>query len=134
MDRLVSVLEGVPVREPEPGWNCVEWVKEALMRLEKDEEKDEKALGTSVLGWQAVRDAAMWYVEEKAAEHRFDGKAEAGQFDTRKVATYDLVEETETILWTGARCIAVNHRRRIASISNSRGIRVKNLSTSSYPN
>lgn len=94
VDRLVSVLQSVPVRGSEPRWNCVEWVKEALEKLQKDG----KALGTSVLGWQTVRDTAMWYVEKKAAEHRFDGKAETGQFDTSKVATYDLLEGKETML------------------------------------
>ncbi|KAH6628525.1 hypothetical protein F5144DRAFT_579284 [Chaetomium tenue] len=93
MDRLVSALQSVPVRGSEPQWNRVEWVKEALEILQRDG----KAVGTSVLGWHAVRDAAMQFVEKKAAEHRFDGRAEPGQFDISKVATYDLLEGEETI-------------------------------------
>ncbi len=37
----------------------------------------------------------MEYVEMKAGQHRFDGKAQAGQFETGKVPTYDLLEKTE---------------------------------------
>jgi hypothetical protein len=55
MDSLVSALKSVPVRGSETHWNCVEWVKEALEILQKDG----KALGTSVLGWQTIRDTAM---------------------------------------------------------------------------
>lgn len=94
MERLASVLQSVPIRGSEPRWNCVEWVKEALEMLRKDG----KVLGTSALGWQTVRDTAMWYVEKKAAQHRFDGKAKPGQFDDTKVATYDLLEGKETMI------------------------------------
>jgi hypothetical protein len=91
MDRLISVMESVPVRGNQPGWNCVEWLREALALLGKDK----RALGTSVTEWQTVRDAAMEYVATKAAQHRFDGKAKPGQFDPSKVATYDLLEKKE---------------------------------------
>ncbi len=37
----------------------------------------------------------MEYVETKAAEHRFDGQAQPGQFDPKRVATYELLEKTE---------------------------------------
>ena len=44
IDRLVSVLQSVPVKGDEPGWNCVKWVEDALKGLEGDG----RALGTSV--------------------------------------------------------------------------------------
>lgn len=53
--RLELVLRRVLIRAGTLGWNCVEWVQEALQELERDG----KALGTSVTVWQSVRDTAM---------------------------------------------------------------------------
>jgi len=36
----------------------------------------------------------MSYVKKKKDQHRYDGK---GQFDMSKAATFDLIEEKETI-------------------------------------
>ncbi|KAF4635878.1 hypothetical protein G7Y89_g2198 [Cudoniella acicularis] len=89
MDQLVNTLRSVPIKQGEPGWNCVIWVKEALQALQTDG----KALGTSDIEWQKVRDAAMRYVQEKKDEHRFDGK---GDFNMKWAATYSLLEGKET--------------------------------------
>ena len=89
-ERLLKVLRGTPIRHGEPDWNCVSWVKEALEGLKADG----KAVGTGVLEWDRVRDGAMTYCQQKKDEHRFDGK---GVFDSRKAATYDLIEGIETI-------------------------------------
>jgi hypothetical protein len=89
-DRLVSTLRKVPIRQEQAGWNCVGWVKEALEALNADG----RALGTSVTEWQAVRNGAMWYVQKKKDEHRFDGQ---GSFDMRLAATYDLLDGKETV-------------------------------------
>jgi hypothetical protein len=87
LDRLVSILKSTATKGGQPGWNCVEWVREALEALDNDG----KVLGTSVTDWQTIRDAALQYVRHKEAQHRFDGKAQPGQFDTSRVPTYDLV-------------------------------------------
>lgn len=88
MARLLELLRQVPLRGGEkPVWNCIAWVREALQVLRDDG----KVLGRSSVEWQNVRDTAMWYVEKKAAEHRFDGKAEPGRFDTAEVPTYDML-------------------------------------------
>ncbi|KAI0020265.1 hypothetical protein F4780DRAFT_779621 [Xylariomycetidae sp. FL0641] len=87
-DRLRAVLEEVPVRPELRGWNCVAWVKEAL----EEAKRDGKTLGTSARDWESVRDTAMWYVAQKKAAHRFDGK---GQFDQRKAATWDMLDQKE---------------------------------------
>ncbi|KAJ5189668.1 hypothetical protein N7491_008287 [Penicillium cf. griseofulvum] len=50
-------------------WNCVFWVKEALEVIKVDP----KALGTSVVGWERVRNEAMAYCQRKKDQHRFDG-------------------------------------------------------------
>lgn len=89
-DRLISILRNVPIRPDVPGWNCVEWLKEALELLENDG----KALGTRVTEWRTVRNAAMDYCQRKKDEHRFDGEA---QFDMTIVPTYDLLERGETM-------------------------------------
>ncbi|KAK4197067.1 hypothetical protein QBC40DRAFT_334422, partial [Triangularia verruculosa] len=93
MARLEQVLRGVPIRAGQPGWNCVEWVREALSALARDG----KALGSSRIDWQTVRNKAMQYVQQKAAQHRFDGRARPGQFNPRVVPTFDLLEEREVI-------------------------------------
>ena len=92
-DGLLALLRQVPIRGGEPGWNCIGWVKEALQVLGNND----TVVGRSSLAWQSVRDTAMWYVDKKAAEHRFDGKAEPGQFDMAKVPTYDTLQNTETV-------------------------------------
>lgn len=87
---LEKILRSVPIRQGEPGWNCVGWVKEALHLLVAGD----KALGTNVAEWETVRDVAMSYCQQKRIQHRFDGK---GDFDTAKPATYDLLQEKEVI-------------------------------------
>lgn len=89
--RLVSVLRNTPIRQGQPGWNCVIWVKEVLEGLKADG----KAMGTSVLEWESVRDEAMKYCQRKQDQHRFDGQ---GSYDSSKAPTYDLVEGKETIV------------------------------------
>lgn len=54
-DRAVDIIRTTPIKPNEPEWNCVIWVKEALAALQGDG----KALGTSNVDWNAVRDAAM---------------------------------------------------------------------------
>ena len=87
---LLSILRNTPIRQGQPGWNCVAWVKEALETLKADN----KALGTSVLDWNKVRDVSMGYCQRKKDEHRFDGQ---GNFDMKKPATYDLLTQKQTI-------------------------------------
>ncbi|KAM7197043.1 hypothetical protein V8F20_006796 [Naviculisporaceae sp. PSN 640] len=89
MNRLLEIVGNVPIRGNVPGWNCVEWVREALQLLGQDD----TALGTKVTDWQTVRDAAMEYAVKKAAEHRFDGTVST--FDTSKVPTYCLLTRKE---------------------------------------
>jgi hypothetical protein len=88
--RLVNALRSIPIRQSEHGWNCVIWVREALEALQADG----KALGTAVIEWSKVRDAAMTYCQKKRDEHRFD---KYGNYDMTKVATYDLIQRRETI-------------------------------------
>ncbi|KAF2137375.1 uncharacterized protein K452DRAFT_291630 [Aplosporella prunicola CBS 121167] len=88
-DRLLEVMQKTPIRQGQPGWNCVGWVKEVLETLAADK----KALGTSVTDWGKVRNAAMGYVQSKKDQHRFDGQ---GNFDMGKIPTYDLIENKET--------------------------------------
>ncbi len=86
----LSVLRSKPITQGDQGWNCVFWIKEALEELEANG----KTLGTSVTEWAKVRDGVMTYIQRKKDQHRFDGK---GNFDTTKAATYDLIEQRETI-------------------------------------
>jgi hypothetical protein len=88
--RLVEFLRDTPIRQYIPGWNCVSWVQEILETLEADK----KALGTSVLEWDQVRDEAMRYCQQKKDEHRFDRQ---GTVHSRKPPSYDWIEKREII-------------------------------------
>lgn len=89
--RVVEILRSTPIRQAEPGWNCVGWVQEALQRLRADG----TALGrSSIVEWVVVRDEAMRYCQRKEEEHRFDGK---GGFDMTVIPTYDLIQEKEVV-------------------------------------
>lgn len=90
-ERLVSVLRTTPIRQGDPGWNCVGWVKGTLKRLKADG----KALVSCVIDWDRVRNGAMTYCQRKKDEHRFDGER---IFDMGKAATYNLIEGKETVL------------------------------------
>lgn len=89
-NRLAEILRNTPIQQDQPGWNCVSWVKKALETLGTDP----KALGTSVVEWDKVRDAAMDYCQRKKDQHRFDSQ---GNFDASVVPTYDLMEGKEII-------------------------------------
>ena len=91
-NKLAQLLRQVPIgQREEGGWNCVAWVKEALLRIERSE----GVSGTSVLGWEAVREAALSYCRRKRDERRFDGTR---KYDPTQVPTFDMVlmKETET--------------------------------------
>ncbi|USW48119.1 hypothetical protein Slin15195_G014380 [Septoria linicola] len=91
-DRLLDVLRGTRVKKhgDAGGWNSVTWTKDALDRLTRED----GILGTSVIEFETVRHTAMWYVDEKTSQHRFDGKA-TGTFDKAKVPTWDLLHDRE---------------------------------------
>jgi hypothetical protein len=88
--RLAQLLRQIPIRQEQQGWNCVLWIKEALSELQNSK----NIIGTCVLEWEAVRDAAMTYCQKKKDQHRFDGEA---NFDTTRVATFDLIQREETV-------------------------------------
>ncbi|RAH50669.1 uncharacterized protein BO95DRAFT_438449 [Aspergillus brunneoviolaceus CBS 621.78] len=60
-DRAVEILRSTATRQNAPEWNCVSWVQEALGALNVDS----RALGTRILDWESVRDAAMEYCPRK---------------------------------------------------------------------
>ncbi|RMZ90940.1 hypothetical protein DV736_g1832, partial [Chaetothyriales sp. CBS 134916] len=88
-DSLCATLRHTPIKQGQPGWNCVSWVKEALESLDANQ----TALGTRVTAWETVRNEAMAYCQRKRDQHRFDGQ---GDFDMSKVPTFDLIEGKET--------------------------------------
>jgi hypothetical protein len=88
---IVEILRNTPIRQGQPGWNCVFWVKESLEMLRVDP----RALGTNVVEWPMVRSEAMDYCQRKKDQHRFDGQ---GNFNMRTVPTYDLMQRKEIII------------------------------------
>ncbi len=92
MGRLQSIMRSVPVRADVPGWTCRSWVTEAYEKLRKDG----KALGKCP-DWETLSKTALWYVQKKAEEHRFDGLAPQNKFSTWEVATYNMAAGREVI-------------------------------------
>jgi hypothetical protein len=98
-DRLETVLRSVPIGHSTVGWNCVQWVREALVALEHWHGNGIRLFESSAyqLDWYQVRDTAVWYVQLKEDQHRFDGQAQAGTFDTDRVPTWDMLKGREKI-------------------------------------
>lgn len=96
---LLAVLRSIPIRESQPGWNCVYWVQEAIQALYRHQESGYGIFERSAyqLDWDAVLATALWYVKEKQLSHRFDGQAASGTFDQSKVATWDMLQKRERI-------------------------------------
>lgn len=88
-DRLLTLLNSIPIQEGRADWNCVEWVKDALRAVENDKKK---VLSSSVLSWESVRESAMRYCADKRAQKRFDGSSKWNKF---KVPTFDLIQGKE---------------------------------------
>ncbi|KAK0367619.1 hypothetical protein CLIM01_15024 [Colletotrichum limetticola] len=86
--RLQSIFEGTPLRPEVEDWNCVGWAKEGF----ESALRDGNVLGTSAVSWKSVRDTAMWYIEKKKTEHRFDGTVIC---DPTKAPTWDMLENKE---------------------------------------
>ena len=89
-DQLRDILRSVPLRPDTAGWNCVAWVQEALETLVADGQ----VLGTHVVDWAKVREAAVGYCDKKIEAHRFDGK---GELDSKWPPTLDLMNNVEVI-------------------------------------
>ncbi|CAK7235422.1 hypothetical protein SCUCBS95973_009264 [Sporothrix curviconia] len=91
--RFEAVLRNVPV--PPANRSSFAWVQAALGALAAD------AAGSmgksSNLAWSAVSNAATEYIDHKATEHRYDGRAPVGQFDFSKPATFDLLQGKEIV-------------------------------------
>lgn len=88
--RLREAFRRVPVQQDTPGWNCVSWAIDGYYEAVYDKKALDKAIGD----WESVRKAAMWYVAEKKAAHRFDRE---GEWDTSQVPTFDLLVGKELI-------------------------------------
>ncbi|KAF0327542.1 hypothetical protein GQ607_005086 [Colletotrichum asianum] len=89
-EKLLSKFDNTTPRQEE-NYNRVKWVQEAYdMALGA-----KLALGTSAGDWSLVRDTAMWYVEKKKLEHRFDGRV---QYDSSQIPTWDMLENKELAL------------------------------------
>jgi len=67
LNRLLEIFRSIPVFQNDPGWRCRSWCADALAAIAKDGE----AVGTSVLDWQRIEQAARRYVGEKTAQGRF---------------------------------------------------------------
>ncbi|KAJ5128015.1 hypothetical protein N7448_008794 [Penicillium atrosanguineum] len=96
-ERLLSVLRNTPVPayEPRPAhdiYNCFTWVEETLGSIQRDG----KAMGSSVLDWDSVRETALWYVKYHVAKMKLDRRTERdGGYNINTVASWDLIAGKE---------------------------------------
>ena len=67
LERLLGIFRRIPVIQNDPGWRCRSWCANALAAIAEDS----KAVGTSVLDWHRIEEAARRYVGEKTAQGRF---------------------------------------------------------------
>lgn len=79
-DRAVDNIRTTPIKPDEPEGICVIWVKKALAALQANK----TAIRSSRADCNAVKDTAIWCVDQNKAEHRFDGKA---NYDSSKAPT-----------------------------------------------
>ena len=89
LNRLLEIFRSVSVVQNDPGWRCRSWCADALAAIANDGE----ALGTSVLHWQRIEQAARRYVGEKTAQGRFATSA----LLLRPKSTWDLSENKEIV-------------------------------------
>jgi hypothetical protein len=89
LTRLITILRRIPVVQNDPGWRCRTWCANALAAIAADG----KAVGTSVLDWQQIEQAARWYTGQKTAEGRFATSV----LLARPKPTWDLLANKEII-------------------------------------
>ena len=86
---LITILQSIPVIQNDPGWRCRTCCANALAAIAADG----KAVGTSVLDWQQIEQAARWYAGQKTAQGRFTTSA----LLMRPKPTWDLLENKAMI-------------------------------------
>lgn len=89
LERLVAIFRIVPVIQNNPDWRCRTWCANALAAVAADG----KAVGTSVLDWEHVEEAARWYAGQKTAEGRFSDSS----LSLKPRPTWDLLQNKELI-------------------------------------
>lgn len=83
IDLVDSLLEAVPVGQgSKEDFNCVSWVKDALVRLDQAEVISRG----DISDWESVERTALDYVNEKKQQGRFESSWEG---DTSRIATFD---------------------------------------------
>jgi hypothetical protein len=75
----------VTVRQDDPTYNCVEWVRLALLQLQL-------AGVIEAQDWNRIHETSIAFVKKKKAEGRYD----VGWGDTSKVATFNMLVNKET--------------------------------------
>lgn len=65
--RLIRIIESVPVVQHDTNWRCRTWVADVLRALVNDG----KAMGTAELDWKKVEGGAREYVGKKTAAGRY---------------------------------------------------------------
>jgi hypothetical protein len=88
--QLRKILRDLPLRDDDPTWTCISWVKSAFQRLIADR----KALKSYVSGndWPDIEARARRYVQQKREQRRTQDHAGP----THTIPTWNFWENRET--------------------------------------
>jgi len=83
IDKVTRLFAEVPVVQDDPEFNCITWVRRALLRL-----KQSDIVEGDKLEWDKIKQTALDYVEKKKQQGRFETTWTA---DSSRVPTFDML-------------------------------------------
>ena len=87
VEKMEEMLANIELLQDDPSWNCKSWVETAVHALGKAGIiRDWK--------WSEVETKALWYVEKKFAEGRFETPKDEEDYD-EEVPTFDMLADKE---------------------------------------
>ena len=87
-DQVRQIARAVPVRNDDPKWNCVSWIREALARLDAAD----GIVVDKQLNFEVILKAALEYMMQKESVNRFKQSTAHG-----KLPTWDVVHSVELV-------------------------------------
>lgn len=90
IDLAERLFAEVPVVQDDADFNCVEWVRLALLRLKRDRSGGVRV----VFDWEDIQSTALEYVDLKKKQGRFEVGWEG---DSSRVATFDMMLDREIV-------------------------------------
>ena len=99
-ERLQTLLRDLPVREEDPTFTCLTWVREAFCKLHEDGKAVKSYLRAE--DWNSVETCARTYCKRKRDLGRFhdgnvavDNNGAPPMWDVKKISTFNYWENRE---------------------------------------